>query len=343
MNNNYMSFTIGSTHLTYNQKNENFIKLKSRNKIYSVEFCKTKISPVNNDILIIDRKVDELYNLSSESSRVFFIDAVEKNKNMDGVMELLEYMSISNIKKSDTLHVVGGGITQDISGMAASMYKRGVPWTYTPTTLLSMCDSSIGSKVNVNLGRFKNQLGTMYPPDSVFINTDYLETLKREDVHSGIGEMLKLYTIADIKWESKNIKDSIKTCLNIKKAFIEEDEYEETIRPILNYGHTFGHVFETMSNFKVPHGIAVLLGMYVVDAYFGQCLTKYQPFMDIIKKYTHFIVRDEELFFNALRNDKKVDGNVIKLIRVNEGHCNIVDTILDINLVKHVYSCIDKL
>ena len=65
MNNNYMSFTIGSTHLTYNQKNENFIKLKSRNKIYSVEFCKTKINPVNNDILIIDRKVDELYNLSS--------------------------------------------------------------------------------------------------------------------------------------------------------------------------------------------------------------------------------------------------------------------------------------
>jgi hypothetical protein len=70
---------------------------------------------------------------------------------------------------------------------------------------------------------------------------------------------------------------------------------------------------------------------------------KYHPFMDIIRKYTQFIVRDEEKFFDALRNDKKVNGNVIKLIRVNEGHCSITDTILDINLVKHMYSCIDKL
>lgn len=338
-----MSFTVGNTRITYNQTNSDVIKIKSRSKRYSVEFCKTHIKPVDNDILVIDRKVDELYEISSHMNRVFYVDALEEKKNMNSVMDLLDYMSVSNIKRSDTLHVVGGGITQDISGMAASMYKRGVHWTYTPTTLLSMCDSSIGSKVNVNFKNFKNQIGTMYPPDAVFINTDFLKTLKQEDIHSGMGEMIKLFAIADITWEGGDIEESIKTCLNIKKAFIEEDEYEETIRPVLNYGHTFGHVFETMSDFKVPHGIAVLLGMYVVDAYFDQYLMKYQPFMDIIRKYTQFIVRDEEKFFDALRNDKKVDGNVIKLIRVNEGHCSITDTMLDVNLVKHVYSCIDKL
>ena len=110
-----MSFTVGNTRVTYNQTNSDIIKIKSRSKRYSVEFCKTHIKPVDNDILIVDRRVDELYEISSNTNRVFYVDALEEKKNMNSVMDLLDFMSVSNIKKSDTLHVVGGGITQDLS------------------------------------------------------------------------------------------------------------------------------------------------------------------------------------------------------------------------------------
>jgi len=238
-----MSFTVGKTLLTYDKSYNDIIKVKSRNKNYHVNFSKSIIKPQTNDVVIIDRKVDELYNISSISERVFLIDAIEENKNMENVMNVIDFMSKSKMKKDGTMHVVGGGITQDISGMAASMYKRGIDWTFTPTTLLSMCDSCIGSKVNVNFKNYKNQIGTMYPPNHVTIDTHFLETLTKEDIDSGIGEMLKLHTIAGMNWDLKEMEHSIRTCLNIKKTFIEEDEYELTIRPILNYGHTFGHVF----------------------------------------------------------------------------------------------------
>ena len=338
-----MSFTVGKTPLTYDKSHRDIIKVTSRNKNYHVNFSKSVIKPETNDIVIIDRKVDALYNICSISERVFLIDAVEENKNMESVMNVIDFMSKSKMKKDGTMHVVGGGITQDISGMAASMYKRGIDWTFTPTTLLSMCDSCIGSKVNVNFESYKNQIGTMYPPNNVVIDTNFLQTLTKEDIDSGIGEMLKLYTIAGMNWHMKDVEHSIRTCLNIKKTFIEEDEYELTIRPILNYGHTFGHVLETMSEFKIPHGIAVLLGMYVVDAYFGQSLSKYDAYLDTIKQYTKYIVHDEKLFLDILQNDKKVNGDIIKLIQVHDGHSDIVETVIDMKLVKHVYLCINRL
>lgn len=338
-----MSFTVGKTLLTYDKSYNGIIKVKSRNKNYHVNFSKSIIKPQTNDVVIIDRKVDELYNISSISERVFLIDAIEENKNMENVMNVIDFLSKSKMKKDGTMHVIGGGITQDISGMAASMYKRGIDWTFTPTTLLSMCDSCIGSKVNVNFKNYKNQIGTMYPPNHVTIDTHFLETLTKEDIDSGIGEMLKLYTIAGMNWDLKEMEHSIRTCLNIKKTFIEEDEYELTIRPILNYGHTFGHVFETMSEFKIPHGISVLLGMYVVDAYFGQSLSKYDPYIDTIKTYTRYIIHDEKLFLDILQNDKKVNGTVLKLIRVHDGHSDIVKTVIDTKLVKQIYLCINRL
>lgn len=124
---------------------------------------------------------------------------------------------------------------------------------------------------------------------------------------------------------------------------IEEDEYENTVRPILNYGHTFGHVFETLSEFKIPHGIAVLLGMYVVDSYFGQDLSRYSIFLEKMKIYSRHITRDAALFLSVLRNDKKMNGDILNLIKVEHGHSHMVHTHTDVNMVKKVYSYIDNL
>jgi 3-dehydroquinate synthase len=337
-----MSFTVGGKVIKYDIHTKNVIPIRSKTKNYAVNFNKKPLINTH-DVLIIDKNVSELYDISSDYERVITFDAIEENKYMKNVLNVIEQLSDYNTKKSDTLHVYGGGITQDVAGMAASMYKRGLNWCYTPTTLLSMCDSCIGSKVNVNFKKYKNQLGTMYPPDQVNIDTTYLQTLSSDDIDSGVGEILKLFSIAGVPWEIDNMDESIKTCLNIKKAFIEEDEYEHTIRPILNYGHTFGHVFETISDFKIPHGIAVLLGMYVVDCYFGQDVSKYNNFMDMMKSYTCHIKHDEELFLNVLQNDKKVTGDTVNLIKVENGVSCMVKTKVDINMVKRIYSYVSKL
>src|SRR6056300_1039265 len=338
-----MSFTVGGRILKYDVGAGNSMCVQSKTKTYTVHFGKQKPVVNRNDVLIIDRKLCDLYDITSKFDRIVTLDAIEEKKNMECVLDVVDQLSEYNTKKNDILHVYGGGITQDVAGMAASMYKRGLKWSYTPTTLLSMCDSCIGSKVNVNFKNSKNQLGTMYPPNNVNIDTTYLQTLSRMDLDSGVGEILKLFSIAGVPWDVRDMDDSIKTCLNIKRVVIEEDEYEHTIRPILNYGHTFGHVFETMSDFKIPHGIAVLLGMYVIDCYFGQDVSKYNNFMDMMKSYTCHIKHDEELFLNVLQNDKKVTGNTINLIKVENGVSCMVKTKVDINMVKHVYSYVSKL
>ena len=183
----------------------------------------------------------------------------------------------------------------------------------------------------------------MYPPNEVTIDTPYFQKLSQSDLDSGVGEILKLFSIANIPWDIRNLDDSIKTCLNIKKSVIEEDEYENTIRPILNYGHTFGHVFETLSDFKIPHGIAVLLGMYVVDCYFGQDISRYSIFSEKMKRYSKHIKYDEELFFTILQNDKKMKGDILNLIKVEHGSSHMVGTIADLNMVKRIYFYIDNL
>jgi len=338
-----MSFTVGGVVLNYETNNTSPIYIKSRSKNYTVNFGKNIPNVKPNDILVIDKKVSELYDVTSHFDKVITINAIEDKKDMDSVLGIVDKLANFNVKKSDTMHVYGGGITQDVAGMAASMYKRGLIWNYTPTTLLSMCDSCIGSKVNVNFKKSKNQLGTMYPPNEVNINTMYLQTLSKVDLDSGMGEILKLFSIANIPWDITNIDDSIKTCLNIKKSVIEEDEYENTVRPILNYGHTFGHVFETMSDFKIPHGIAVLLGMYAVDCYFGQDISKYSRFLEKMRRYAVHIKYDESLFFEILQNDKKMNGNILKLIKVENGASHMVGTVADLNMVKRVYSYIHNL
>jgi 3-dehydroquinate synthase len=293
----------------------------------------------SKDVLVIDKNVYDIYKSKYDKYEyVFEIEAKEELKNMNTVLKLVDYLMSIGFTKKDTLHVVGGGITQDISSMCAAIFKRGIDWIFTPTTLLSMCDSCIGSKMGVNHNDSKNQLGTFYPPKRVVINVEFLKTLSEEDIHSGTGEILKLYALDGLDWEIDNLEDALKKCLTIKKAVIEEDELEKTIRPCLNYGHTFGHVFESMSDFKIPHGVAVMIGMYVIDRYFGKDAERYKPYMDIIKKYTKYIVLDEDLILKYLKSDKKVLSDEITLINCRE----FVKVKLDSKLVKDVLLIINN-
>jgi|TARA_R110000823_G_scaffold301645_2_gene422696 3-dehydroquinate synthase len=315
------------------------MEIKSIFHTYNVDFTKELPTIGTKDVLAIDKNVLSLYkDRYSEYKYVFEIEAREDVKNITTVLKLVDYLVDIGFTKKDTLHVVGGGITQDISSMCAALFKRGIDWNFTPTTLLSMCDSCIGSKMGINHNNSKNQLGTFYPPKRILIDVTFLETLSEEDIHSGTGEILKLYALDDLPWNIDNLEEALKKCLEIKKKVIEEDELEKTIRPCLNYGHTFGHVFESMSNFKIPHGVAVMIGMYVIDRYFKRDVARYSPYMDIIKRYSQNIILDDALILKHLKADKKVMSDKITLINCRE----FVKVDLNYILVKDVVSIVSN-
>jgi len=234
--------------------------------------------------LLADERVHQLHlgGLDLPPPRRLLLRATEETKSLaGGVVPVIDWLAAAGMTKSDPLVVVGGGIVQDIAGLAALLYRRGIPWTFLPTTLLSQCDSCIGAKAGVNHGRAKNQLALFSAPREVVIDEAFLATLQEEELRSGLGEVLKLHltggpffterlaaalegagsglpapaVLRRLVWES----------LLVKRAVIERDEFELDLRRGLNYGHTVGHAIENLSGFEIPHGKAIGLGMAVVN------------------------------------------------------------------------------
>ena len=172
---------------------------------------------------------------------------------------------------------IGGGVIQDIATFSASIYMRGVSWTYYPTTLLGMVDSCIGGKSSINVGKYKNIAGNFYPPNQIVISTNFCDTLPASEIIAGLCEAAKI-CFADVgstfeQYLSLMNRDGlvsqgsllqvIKLSLHTKKKFIEEDEFDQDARLLLNFGHTFAHAIEAASNFSITHGVAVGVGMLI--------------------------------------------------------------------------------
>lgn len=206
------------------------------------------------------------------------IEATEPNKAIDRIIPVIEQLVAGGIKRDHVLLAVGGGIIQDITCFIASTLMRGIEWRFVPTTLLAQADSCIGSKSSVNLGEAKNILGTFNPPARIVIDPAFLDTLDPVDVRSGIGEIIKVHAIAgpaafdrlaagftDLSRDRAVLARFMRDALLIKQRFIEEDEFDMGIRNIFNYGHSFGHAIEAATEFGVPHGIAVTMGMAIAN------------------------------------------------------------------------------
>jgi len=231
-----------------------------------------------DDCIIIDRKVSALYRDSLASllsdARYIEIDACEEQKSYVTLAPVIEEVIKKGFRKNNRLIAIGGGITQDITAFTASILYRGVEWIFFPTTLLAQADSCIGGKTSINFNEYKNQLGNFYPPDRIFILTSLLKTLPAIDLRSGIGEMCHFFLVSgevDFAFMQDNypkaleddsaLEGLIKRCLEIKKGFIEIDEFDKRERQLLNYGHSFGHAIESLTHYRIPHGIAVSYGM----------------------------------------------------------------------------------
>lgn len=257
--------------------------IQSATKKYEVSIH-SSLDPVKDmavdekTFVVIDKQVYELYcgqlfqNIPQD--RLYLLEATEVNKVLDTALDICERMTSIPAKRNAKLISLGGGIVQDVTGFAANILYRGIHWTFFPTTLLASCDSCIGGKTSLNYKKFKNLLGTFYPPDSIHICTPFFKTLTERDYQSGLGEVVKFNVMrgeAGIESMEANIgrlleRDDatlltfVESSLAFKKAFIEQDEFDRGVRIQLNFAHTFGHAFESMSQYAIPHGTAVAMG-----------------------------------------------------------------------------------
>ena len=307
-------------------------KIKSSLKNYEIFFTSNfKIITKKNNCIVI---CDSFFKKTFYRKNFIYIKALEKNKSYDYLKKIFIQLIKKKINRDYTIVAIGGGIIQDIACYISSIYMRGVEWVYYPTTLLGMTDSCIGGKSSINLDKFKNILGTYNPPSKIFINTNFLKTLKKEDVICGVIEAIKIiyakqsfhkhynflkqFNSKRIFSNREKLKKLIYLSLINKKTIIEKDEFDKNERLKLNFGHTFGHAIESSSNFKIPHGIAVGLGI-IFAIKFNKMYFKINPskneillhqfliliLKDLIKLKKQLLNIDINNFCNSLSSDKK--------------------------------------
>ncbi len=201
---------------------------------------------------------------------IFVYEGGEAAKNLPTLSKLLEYMAELKMCRSDCVLALGGGVTGDIAGFAASCYMRGIDLVHIPTTLLSMVDSSVGGKCAVNLSSGKNLAGAFHQPKLVLCDPDTLATLPQSILCDGYAEIAKYsmlckpYLLGDTKMD---IEDLICESLDAKRLYIEDDERDKGKRAYLNLGHTLAHAIEKSSDYKVSHGKAVAMGLALMSHY----------------------------------------------------------------------------
>lgn len=262
--------------------------IKSSSKNYEVHIEKdlrffSSLKQLNNTFFVVDQVIYDLYLdqlfMDIPENRLFKIVAIEENKTIETALTLCEVMMSMSAKRNTHMISIGGGIIQDITGFAANVLYRGINWTYIPTTLLAASDSCIGGKTSLNYKKYKNLLGTFFPPDAIYITSEFFKTLSVRDYKSGLGEIVKFGIISGIdgleriedkidvlvERDQANLDEFVERSLLFKKSFIEVDEFDRGIRVLLNFAHTFGHAFESISDYRIPHGSAVAMGMLVAN------------------------------------------------------------------------------
>ena len=264
------------------------MKIQSATKTYDVnihnDFAPVKALEMDEKtFVVIDKTLYELYREELFSNipekQLYILEATENNKVVDTALEICGIMTEISAKRNTRLISFGGGIVQDVTGFVANVLYRGIHWTFFPTTLLAGCDSCIGGKTSLNYKKFKNLLGTFYPPDEIHVCTPFFKTLSEGDFKSGLGEVVKFNVMQKeegvanmeahldqlLNRDEAVLQRFVESSLAFKKNFIEVDEFDRGERIKLNFAHTFGHAFETVSNYAIPHGTAVAMGTIVAN------------------------------------------------------------------------------
>lgn len=267
----------------------------------------------------------------------------EERKGLESVMEVYDRLMDRAAKKNMALISLGGGIVQDVTGFVASTLYRGLNWIFVPTTLLAQADSCIGSKTSLNYKRFKNLIGTFYPPSEIHIYSPFLNTLGEADFLSGLGEVVKLHIMGGagtteqlcsalsliLNRDAEALQEAIRRSLAIKLSYMEGDEFDTGRRNLLNFGHCFGHALETVSGYAIPHGQAVVVGMLfanlaavrrgllsrdIADMLAGSLLLRSLS-VPFLERYF-----DAKLLLEAMKQDKKRVGAGLVMVMMQDGY-----------------------
>ena len=248
----------------------------------------------------------------------------EENKTLDTVNSIYNFLLENEFSRDSQIICLGGGIVGDLGGFVAATYKRGIDFVLVPTTTLSMVDSSIGSKVGININGIKNAIGAFYSPSIVLIDPTTLKTLPVRHFNNGLVEALKMGLCLNKELFylfKKDLSDDILfniICLSIdtKKKVVEIDPLEQNIRRVLNFGHTIGHAVESISFGELHHGECVAIGMiYSIN---NQLLK--EEVINILSKLniSCSLNINNNLLEGYLKNDKKVINSYINYIVLND-------------------------
>lgn len=297
--------------------------------------------------IISDRNVASLYmDICRESLEEagygvweYVLPPGEASKSGTNYLRILEYLAAVPFTRSDGIVALGGGMVGDLAGFAAATYMRGINVYQVPTTLLAAVDSSVGGKTAIDLPSGKNLAGAFHQPKLVLQDSRLLNTLPSDVYREGMAEVIKYGMIHDRKLfkrlenptEVRNSLDEvIKTCVGIKKEYVEADEFDRGLRHKLNFGHTLGHAMEQAEGYRLSHGDAVAKGMYWItriSAEQGWCSRETLAALEqLLRKYDFNLTFPEnrEEIYRILCSDKKRQGDTIRMVIPEEvGRCAI--------------------
>lgn len=295
-------------------------------------------------------KVAQCLKETGNNIFVYTFEAGEKNKNLNTVQDVYEFLIKNKFDRKDMLVALGGGVVGDLTGFAAATYLRGIDFIQVPTSLLAQVDSSIGGKTGVDFRAYKNMVGAFHQPRLVYMNTSTLSSLNTRLFNSGFGEILKHGLIKDasyFQWLKDNIEkiaaldsgyleEMIYISCEIKRKVVENDPTEKGERAQLNFGHTLGHAIEKQMNFELYHGECVVLGMI---AALNICVERgtitkeeYDDIYNTFKAYNFPMTVDKTTIdevIAASKNDKKMDGTKVKFILLKKVGEAYIDMTVD--------------
>ena len=277
--------------------------------------------PIINDLVKEDFEVSQ-----------FVFPAGESSKNHQVYVDLLQHLAISQLTRYDCILALGGGVVGDLAGFAAATYLRGIDYVQVPTSLLAMVDSSVGGKTGIDLPQGKNLCGAFWQPLAVFCDTCVLQSLSQPEWINGCAEIIKygiLFSPDMINQLEQDgfafhRQDIIAECVNCKKYAVEQDETDHGQRMLLNLGHTLGHAIEAVSNYTIPHGYAVSIGVAMI-AKASHC-PDYSRIVALLDQFglpttTRFC--PHQLYSKVISDKKRVDDTISFIIPNTIGNCQV--------------------
>ena len=311
------------------------IKIRTKQRNYSIYLehgilnqAASLIGTEGRQFIITDSGVPLAWTVSVRNQFPECVEYVipygEQSKSLEMYQKLMNWLVTNKCSRKDTIIAIGGGVVGDLSGFVASTYMRGIRYVNIPTTVLSQIDSSIGGKTAIDFNGLKNIVGSFWQPSMVLIDPDTLLTLSARHLSNGFAEAVKAGLIRDRElfelFEKddylKHVDEIIYRSLMVKKTIVEEDETEQSVRKLLNFGHTFGHGYESYFEGRYLHGECVAMGMMTI--------LKNE---EIKERLRRVLIRlnlpfececDKNRVAEIITSDKKAAGNRIDIVQVDE-------------------------